>query len=611
MTPELTKNLQSVSARFPEVFEELKNQAYQFPSEEALAQYLHRCYGHQEVEALLRRWVRLAPGDTFHITVTSGFGDGSHLAVLLQTIPQTSRVCVLEADVPLLLSLLQQKDVTALLNDPRLILITPFSYREIINRLNLELIGINSASTFIYTPIFETQPGLYRNMMDTILRQLTIRWNQLKTDITHADAVFANSICNLATHHLGSEIQALQGLFSDRPFVLVGAGPSLDESFEFLREAQGKAVIAVVNSAYRAVVRKGIKPDLTVAVDPNEGTFLGYKGMDTSHPILVSTYLVYPEVPKLFKDRVFPLSSFNFLITTLRRILNLPQEDSIVGDGTVSSTVVNLAALLGCNEIYLVGQDLAVKSDGQLHTSDSFYSDKNSNTIDTSTCRWLPGNHGKPVPVEEKLHAYLRIFENHVSHYAHIRFHNLSREGAKIHGAPYLELPVAIDRMRDLPGHDYHQDLLDRLHAARLPDGVFQAACYFFERYDQYLESLIPVMLSLAVSIELAISAGQDKTIPETAAMSESRARLLGLMHQNPLFTTLLSEGRTKSEYQDFICSGEPWKLITDDSATPAEWLPQLWALIEGALFQKDIILTHLLKKKQQPTPGESNPSKA
>ena len=593
MTPQLTANLQVISKRFPEVLEELKTQVFSQPSTDAVIGYLAKIYGEHPREALLQRWSAIVPTQPFQVIVTTGFGDGSHLLQLLEKLPDTSRLCVIEADVAMLLGLLDQRDCSDLLNDPRFILITPFCYREIITRLNLELIGIESARSFIYTPIFELHAGLYKNLIDTVMRQLTIRWNQLKTDITNADVIFQNSLANLAEHHMGADIGSLHGVFQGKPLVLVGAGPSLDESFEFLKAAQGKAVIAVVNSAYRAVMRQGILPDITVAVDPFEGTYRGYEGADTSHPLLVCAYQVFPEVTRHFKGRVFPLSSFNYLMTLLRKLLNLAPEDNIIGDGTVSTTVVNLAAYMGCSDIYLVGQDMAVSATGQIHTKDSFYTDRNENAIDTSSCEWLPGNHGELVPVEAKLHAYLKIFENQVSHYTHIRFHNLARYGSRIHGAPYLDPAEAEQQMHLLDQFPFHETLIQKAEAARLPDPVFEAARYFFGKYHSFLEELTPAMMEFAVATELAIAA-ENNTV-DNPVLLEKQSRVLQIIESNPLFTTILNEGRTKQEYRDFITQNERWKLISDPHATPEELMPQVWAMIEGATFQMQQIQNTLL----------------
>jgi len=596
MTPELNHNLRAIANRFPEVFEELKSAAHVRPSGESIEQFLARIYGSTQQDRLITRWISCAPANSFHVVVTTGIGNGSHLRALLQHMPASSRLCVIEAETTRLIEVLSQFDLQDLLLNARFILLTPFSYRDIVTRLNMELIGISSASRFIYTPIYETNPGLYQNMIETVMRQLTIRWNQLRTDITNAEVAFANSIKNLSQHKLGSEIMALQGIFKDKPLILVGAGPSLDESISFLKSAQNRAIIAVVNSAYRAVVKQGIVPDITIAVDPHEGTFRGYQGMDTSQPVLISTFLVYPEVPKLFPKRVFPLSSYNFLMTIIRRVLNLPEEPGIVGDGTVSSTVVNLAAFMGCNEIFLVGQDMAVKSDGQIHTKDSFYSDDNSNKIDTSKCRWIPGNHGELVPVEEKLFAYLRIFENQVSHYTHIKFYNLARTGSRIHGVPYLSSEQATEKIRFYEQQNFRQTLVQLAEHSKFPETTLHALDFLMQKYNSFLDTFIPALMKFAVSAEIlaANQQSESKVLEWNDDLLEKRNQMLAQMKNNPLFTTLLGEGRTKKEYEDFITNGEPWTLVTNENAQPAELLPQVWALIEGSIFQKQLIEKYL-----------------
>ena len=597
MTPELTTNLQVIATRFPEVFEELKGLAYAIPDAPTRDRFVADIYGISDQEELLDRWVSLAPTTRQRVVVTSGFGDGSHIRKLLRKLPNSSTVCVLECDPAMLIALLQDRDLSSLLNDPRFVLLTPFCYRDIITRLNLELIGIESAAVFLYTPIHQRSPELYNNVISVVLRQLSTRWNQLKTDIENAEIVFKNTVENFSRLGFASDVLALHNLFEGKPLVLVGAGPSLDNSMDFLKSVAGKAVVAVVNSAYRAVINQGIHPDLTVAVDPKDGTLRGYQGTDTSEAILVCTYLVYPEVPKLFGDRVFPLSSYNFLITLLHKLLNLPQEPGIVGDGTVSSTIVNLAAFLGCSEVYLVGQDMAVRKDGRLHTQDSFYKEEGRDHVNVSQCRWIDGNNGEKVPVEEKLFAYLKIFEDQIGRYHNIRFFNLAREGAKVHGAPYLDYDQALARIEPLPQCAFYDALIEKLQNSRMPEDLFKGAFMFFRRYTEFVEPLTRALLSYCVLAEMHTDIQHlkpDDPALKDSPLSEAYTEILRLFKENPLFTSILVEGRTKREYHDFICAEEEWSLVTDTSASIKQTLPQAWALVEGAIFQLETIQRYL-----------------
>ena len=69
----------------------------------------------------------------------------------------------------------------------------------------------------------------------------------------------------------------MKGEFPDIPFVLVGAGPSLDESIEFLKSVQDKAIIISSNSPYRKLINSGIRPHMVVTADPMPPTLAGLK----------------------------------------------------------------------------------------------------------------------------------------------------------------------------------------------------------------------------------------------------------------------------------------------------------------------------------------------
>ena len=61
----------------------------------------------------------------------------------------------------------------------------------------------------------------------------------LRTGINLQENTFEN-MPHMAT---SPDVGELAGHFHDIPFILVGAGPSLDESIDFLREVQDKAIL--------------------------------------------------------------------------------------------------------------------------------------------------------------------------------------------------------------------------------------------------------------------------------------------------------------------------------------------------------------------------------
>jgi len=151
----------------------------------------------------------------------------------------------------------------------------------------------------------------------------------------------------------------------------------------------------------------------------------------------MASYIVNPEVAKLFDGRTFTWVGSNPLAWYMQEKLGLPRSSQVIEQGTISACLPSLADLWGCKKVCLVGQDLAVRPDGQTHTKDSFYTDTHYPEVDFSRCKKMDGNTCSEVFVEEKLYVYLDTFRQLTQHFKNISFINTSVHGVKIEGAPY------------------------------------------------------------------------------------------------------------------------------------------------------------------------------
>jgi len=590
----LNTNLQALDSRFPEITGELRSHLVSHADPNSLgAGDFSVVYGQLDPEGLLDRWVARCEARPFSLMVTTGIGNASHIRALLAHLPMTSRVAVLEHDIDSLFVALKSFCLDDLLLNPRLVLLTPFTYRDIIMRLNVELFGVDSSAVHPFSPLSERAPSLYQNLLGSVMRQFTIRWRQIKTDIGNSEVTFRNTVRNLRAMGWTSNPGGFTHLFPESALVLVAAGPSLDGHFEFLRQIQDRAIIAVVNSAYRAVVGQGIRPHLTVAGDPKKDTDRGYEGVSTDGPVLFCPYVVYPDVPKRFSGRTVGLSSSNQLLAMMRRNLQLPDDPPVVGEGTISATVVHLAALFGCSHVFLVGQDLALSRDGRTHTADSFYSDDRINCYDLGLCEWIPGNDGEPVPVEWKLKSYHRIFENLVSHYARIRFHNLSAHGALIHGAPFTTEAEALDILSSARLYPFSEKLAEVIETQRVPESATEAAFEILAHYIGFLERLLFRLVELGTLSELhpewmGVKMGNPEF--EASRLGECRRSILEWLGEHAHFSNLLIEGRSRRLFDAFIRKHPDWALISNPNATLGQAMHQVWALADGCAWQIDVL---------------------
>ncbi|RME70255.1 MAG: DUF115 domain-containing protein [Verrucomicrobia bacterium] len=404
------------------------------------------------------------------LLAVSGWGEGAHVRLLLEAADASVTVFVAEPDAGVLRDSLAREDWRELLADRRLLLGVGALDEGFFSALeSLDVLRVKDVEALVFAPCYNQQPAYFGRFFMEFARQVDVRRKLYGTAVVDAELWMTNSFDNLERVICAPDVAALRGVFSGVAMLLVSAGPSLDESLEFLREMQDRALIVAVNSSYRALRHAGIVPHLVLAADPRGHTALGFRGVPTDRTWLVTTPLVSPEVPALFDGRVYAWSGSNTLACEIRRRLGVAPGTSLIEQGTVSACAVDLAVLLGCPKLCLVGQDLAAAPDGRSHAKDSFYSDLNANRVDQARCRMLPGNTLKQVAVEEKLYVYLKTFEAIAASRPGLRMINTSRLGARIRGVPYASFKDA----KTWLGGDALPDVFGKLASRALAGGGY------------------------------------------------------------------------------------------------------------------------------------------
>jgi hypothetical protein len=175
-----------------------------------------------------------------------------------------------------------------------------------------------------------------------------------------------------------SEFRLLEGrprLARPEMAVLVGAGPSLDESLPTLRRIRDRVVVFSCGTALRPLLRGGIVPDFHCELENvpevhdviRDATQFG----DLKRITLVASATVDPRVPDFFGPKVFffreAVSSTEILGRAYRPLPG------------AAPTCVNLglaaAAFLGFMKFALFGTDCGARSGGKVHAAGTVYHD--------------------------------------------------------------------------------------------------------------------------------------------------------------------------------------------------------------------------------------------
>ncbi len=168
---------------------------------------------------------------------------------------------------------------------------------------------------------------------------------------------------------------SLFGRFKKVPAIVVGAGPSLEKNRKWLHPAQDRAVIICADTILRSLDRQGIKPTITISLDPQEEIKLLFAGVDTTRMTLVAPTIMNPKALKAWNGPVVFYNKFAPDIQSLTAIAQAnPNTGYLTPGGTVLSVALDLAFRMEANPIAFIGQDLSYPP-GAAYSSGTIYGD--------------------------------------------------------------------------------------------------------------------------------------------------------------------------------------------------------------------------------------------
>ncbi len=166
---------------------------------------------------------------------------------------------------------------------------------------------------------------------------------------------FTNMVENMPSSLDVPSFHHMKGAFKDFPGILVSTGPSLERHVELLKTVCDRAVIVCADSAFRTLIKNGIKPHFVASLERVTETKHFFEGIGpTPDTWLLMAPIIWPETYSGYQG---PRAH------VMRSLVQLPYfwpetHPQFTGN---SCSHVGLVALrdMGCDPILLVGQDLA------------------------------------------------------------------------------------------------------------------------------------------------------------------------------------------------------------------------------------------------------------
>ena len=267
-----------------------------------------------------------------------------------------------------------------------------------------------------------------------------------------------NTCKNLKKSFFSQGITQYKNNAKNIPFLILAAGPSLQDILPHLKDIKNKAIIVCVDTALRFCIKYNVEPDFIVLTDPQYWAYKHIDGIKSPSSILITESAVYPSVFRFLCKKIiccksnFPLEHY---FDSFRS-----EKGTLVAGGSVASTAWNFAQYAGASEIYVAGLDLAFVNK-QTHIKGSTFeqathtTSKRIATAETSNMPILFSGNAcyeknykqENVLTDQRMKMFAWWFESRLEQFPHVKTYTFSQNGLYIPGIEF----ITIDKLLSKP----------------------------------------------------------------------------------------------------------------------------------------------------------------
>ncbi|TXE84411.1 motility associated factor glycosyltransferase family protein [Campylobacter peloridis] len=370
-----------------------------------------------------------------------GLGNGIFYKSLLAN-KEHKKIIVYEKDIELIFLVLNMIDFSNELIQARFIIIN----NEEMNYAKADLLCsyldlfIKTYNLHIHSSFYEEQKkdiNFINTLNSQAIKSLTLRRGNDPIDAMQGVEQFVLNLPKMLTHPSFSQLKKKRSNKSNTA-ILVATGPSLKKQLPTLKKYANKATIFCADSAYAILAKEGIKPDYVCMLERS----------DTVSKCLDNDFGEFDKDITFILVSLVHQNSIKFLEKNKRKYLLVSRsypfayslglhDFGYVGGGmSVAHLNYEIAALLGHENIILIGQDLAYSKEGKSHSEGFVYGDK-FNTFEADKDKYQTQAYGgKGLVQSSKVWVlFKQVFENMIEQNKKINTYNATEGGVRIEGA--------------------------------------------------------------------------------------------------------------------------------------------------------------------------------
>ena len=287
----------------------------------------------------------------------------------------------------------------------------------------------------------------------------------------------------------------------ETPVYMIGNGPSLDASIDFIKANHKKAIVISCGSAINSLCKEGIVPDFHVSMERTQVTYKYFEHfvpLEYSKKVcLLTLNTMYPEVADLFNwtgmafKPVEPSTAlYNDHIDNNQNFATL-----IACTPQVSNTALAYSLFMGFKNITFFGIDCGYKDPKYHHSKRSLYyhedgkeKEKLGDVIREGELK-VPGNFQEEVYTTHHMDKARMFLEGLAEHFRDARITNCS-DGAKINGT----IPIKAHELDKLTNPLNKEELLNFIRDEMFKPRPFDEALYLklidFEGFNSVVDKM-------------------------------------------------------------------------------------------------------------------------
>ena len=278
---------------------------------------------------------------------------------------------IVEPDPPHLRWLIEQPELQPWLRHPFIHVRAGLDVSGLMGALTPKgaLVGLNGLAVVVAPSLVTRQPE-FDELIKALEHWREFERSSIQTRTIQRGRPLANILLNTAHLCRAGRLNEWENLLAGCPAFLVGGGPSLDDSLPRLKEAADCGAIIAVDTALTSLVQTGITPHVLVTADPTPANGEHFAKV----PVPRETIVVWS--PEVFHGVLASLSPGHATVVApdresplaLAMTRDLGLTTALPRTPQTGEMAFNLATLLGCDPLVLVGFDLAFsESDASTH----------------------------------------------------------------------------------------------------------------------------------------------------------------------------------------------------------------------------------------------------